>query len=151
METLRQKARVLSLAWLHQIADAAIDTHSIPVVQQYIRDLEQAIADLREAQAENDGAISGLNRQISQLHQQETVFTTPYLRCTAPLLERRILTTSLHATRAMLTSLMLVYRRKWKQLRLNQIPLLMSWHKLQYDSGVLLAKHVLVFLPLEVQ
>src|SRR2546423_1671925 len=51
METLRQKARVLSLAWLHQIADAAIDTHSIPVVQQYIRDLEQAIADLREAHA----------------------------------------------------------------------------------------------------
>jgi hypothetical protein len=33
METLRQKARVLSLAWLHQIADAAIDMHSIPVVE----------------------------------------------------------------------------------------------------------------------
>ncbi|TMB82573.1 MAG: hypothetical protein E6J48_06210, partial [Chloroflexi bacterium] len=76
METLRQKARVLSLAWLHQIADAAIDTHSIPVVQQYIRDLEQAIADLREAQAENDGAIAGLNRQISQLHQQEATLNT---------------------------------------------------------------------------
>ena len=76
MQTLRQKARVLSLAWLHQIADAAIDTHSIPVVQQYIRDLEQAIADLREAQAENDGAIAGLNRQISQLHQQEATLNT---------------------------------------------------------------------------
>src|SRR5216110_1488048 len=63
METLRQKARVLSLAWLHQIADAAIDTHSIPVVQQYIRDLEQAIADLREAQAEN------LNTQADALLQ----------------------------------------------------------------------------------
>src|SRR5438045_440711 len=76
METLRQKARVLSLAWLHQIADAAIDTHSIPVVQQYIRDLEQAIADLREAQAENDGVIAGLNRQISKLHQQEATLNT---------------------------------------------------------------------------
>lgn len=76
METLRQKARVLSLAWLHQIADAAIDMHSIPVVQQYIRDLEQAIVDLREAQAENAGAIAGLNRQISQLHQQEATLNT---------------------------------------------------------------------------
>ena len=76
METLRQKARVLSLAWLHQIADAAIDTQSIPVVQQHIRDLEQAIVDLREAQAENAGAIAGLNRQISQLHQQEATLNT---------------------------------------------------------------------------
>jgi phage shock protein A len=76
METLRQKARVLSLAWLHQVADAAIDMHSIPVVQQYIRDLEQAIVDLREAQAENAGAIAGLNRQISQLHQQEATLNT---------------------------------------------------------------------------
>jgi phage shock protein A len=76
METLRQKARVLSLAWLHQIADAAVDTQSIPVVQQHIRDLEQAISDLREAQAENAGAIAGLNRQISQLHQQEATLNT---------------------------------------------------------------------------
>jgi len=76
METLRQKARVLSLAWLHQIADAAIDTHSIPVVQQHIRDLEQAISELREAQAQNAGSIAGLNRQISQLHQQESVLNT---------------------------------------------------------------------------
>src|SRR5437763_5849049 len=76
METLRQKARVLSLAWLHQVADAAIDTHSIPVVQQHIRDLEQAISDLREAQAENAGAIAGLNRQISQLHHQKPTLKT---------------------------------------------------------------------------
>ena len=76
METLRQKARVLSLAWLHQIADAAVDTQSIPVMQQHIRDLEQAISDLREAQAENAGAIAGLNRQISQLHQQEATLNT---------------------------------------------------------------------------
>ena len=45
METLRQKARVLSLAWLHQIADAAVDPHSIPVVQQHIRQLQQAMSD----------------------------------------------------------------------------------------------------------
>src|SRR5260370_5614609 len=76
METLRQKARVLSLAWLHQVADAAIDTHSIPVVQQHIRDLEQAIADLREAQAQNAGPVAGLNRQIGQLYQQEAVLNT---------------------------------------------------------------------------
>nr|HET6901462.1 PspA/IM30 family protein [Ktedonobacteraceae bacterium] len=76
METLRQKARVLSLAWLHQVADAAIDTHSIPVVQQHIRDLEQAISELREAQAQNAGSIAGLNRQISQLHQQESILNT---------------------------------------------------------------------------
>jgi len=76
METLRQKARVLSLAWLHQVADAAIDTHSIPVVQQHVRDLEQAMSDLREAEAQNAGAIAGLNRQIGQLHQQEATLNT---------------------------------------------------------------------------
>ncbi len=76
METLRQKARVLSLAWLHQIADAAIDTQSIPVVQQHIRDLEQAVSDLREAQAQNAGTIAGLQRQIAQLQQQESTLDT---------------------------------------------------------------------------
>ncbi len=76
MENLGQKARVLSLAWLHQITNAAIDANSIPVVQQYIRDLEKAIADLREAQAANNGAIAGLNRQISQFHQQEATLNT---------------------------------------------------------------------------
>ena len=76
MESLRQKARVLSLAWLHQVADAAVDMNSIPVVQQYIRDLEQAMADLREAQAQNAGGIAGLNRQIAQLHQQEATLNT---------------------------------------------------------------------------
>src|SRR5439155_24133988 len=59
-----------------QIADAAIDTPAIPVLQQHIRDLEQAMSDLREAQAQNAGAIAGLNRQISQLHQQEAILNT---------------------------------------------------------------------------
>ncbi len=76
MENLGQKARVLSLAWLHQITDAAIDAHSIPVVQQYIRDLEKAMSDLREAQATNNGAIAGLNRRISQLQQQRATLNT---------------------------------------------------------------------------
>ncbi len=76
MENLGQKARVLSFAWLHQIADAAIDANSIPVVQQYIRDLEKAMSDLREAQATNNGAIAGLNRRISQLHQQQATLNT---------------------------------------------------------------------------
>src|SRR5436309_7404419 len=34
------------------------------------------MSDLREAQAQNAGAIAGLNRQISQLHQQEAVLNT---------------------------------------------------------------------------
>ena len=68
MENLGQKARVLSLAWLHQITDAAIDAHSIPVVQQYIRDLEKAMSDLREAQATNNGAIAGLNRRQTRCY-----------------------------------------------------------------------------------
>ncbi len=76
MDNLGQKARVLSLAWLHQVADAAIDAHSIPVVQQYIRDLEKAMSDLREAQATNGGALAGLNRRISQLHQQQSTLNT---------------------------------------------------------------------------
>src|SRR5437588_10911919 len=46
---------------------------------------------------------------------------------------------------------MLVYSRKWVQLRRNQIPLLRFWHNLQCNSGLLLAKHVLVFLPQEVR
>src|SRR2546426_338388 len=155
METLRQKARVLSLAWLHQIADAAVDTHSIPVVQQHIRDLEQAISDLREAQAENAGAIAGLYRQISQLHQQEATLNTqadallqlnPPREDLAATVEQR-----LQDVESRLMSLMLVYSKKWEQLRRNRIRLRMSWPNLPCSSGLLLAKHVLVFLPPEVQ
>src|SRR5438876_1002689 len=43
-----------------------------------------------------------------------------------------------------------VYSRKWEQLGRNQIPLLMSWHNLQCNSGLLLAKLVWVFFPPEV-
>ncbi len=37
---------------------------------------------------------------------------------------------------------MLVYSRKWEDLRRSQIPLLMSWHNLRCNSGLLLAEHV---------
>ena len=40
---------------------------------------------------------------------------------------------------------MLVYSRKWEDLRRSQIPLLMSWHNLRCSSGLLLAERVLVF------
>src|SRR5229473_8307259 len=43
-----------------------------------------------------------------------------------------------------------VYSRKWEQLGRNQIPLRMSWHNLQCNSGLLPAKHVWVFFPQEV-
>jgi hypothetical protein len=47
-------------------------------------------------------------------------------------------------------SLMPVYSRKWEQLRHNQIPLLRPWHNLPRNRGLLPAKRVLVFHPVEV-
>lgn len=71
-ESLRQKAHVLSFAFLHSLANKAIDMNSIPVIEQYIRELEQGMDQMREAMAQNDGAIAGLQRQLAALHQQES-------------------------------------------------------------------------------
>jgi phage shock protein A len=72
-DSLRNKARVLGLGFLHNLLDRAIDMNSIPTLQQYERDLESAVYQLMEAQALNNARVSQLERSIAQLDEQEAV------------------------------------------------------------------------------
>jgi hypothetical protein len=64
-DSLRNKARVLGLGFLHNLLDQAIDMNSIPTLQQYERDLESAVYQLMEAQALNNARVSQLEEQKS--------------------------------------------------------------------------------------
>jgi len=72
-DSLRNKARVLGLGFLHNLLDQAIDMNSIPTLQQYERDLEAAIYQLMEAQAQNNARVSQLEKSIEQLDAQEAI------------------------------------------------------------------------------
>lgn len=72
-DSLRNKARVLGLGFLHNLLDQAIDMNSIPTLQQYERDLEAAIYQLMEAQARNNARVSQLEKNIAQLDAQEAI------------------------------------------------------------------------------
>jgi phage shock protein A len=70
-DSLRNKARVLGLGFLHNLLDQAIDMNSIPTLQQYERDLESAVYQLMEAQALNNARVSQLEHRIAELDAQE--------------------------------------------------------------------------------
>jgi phage shock protein A len=72
-DSLRNKARVLGLVFLHNLLDRAIDMNSIPTLQQYERDLEAAVYQLMEAQARNNARVSQLEKSIAQLDAQEAI------------------------------------------------------------------------------
>jgi phage shock protein A len=72
-DSLRNKARVLGLGFLHNLLDQAIDMNSIPTLQQYERDLESAVYQLMEAQALNNARVSQLEKSITQLDAQEAI------------------------------------------------------------------------------
>jgi phage shock protein A len=71
VDSLRNKARVLGLGFLHNLLDQAIDMNSIPTLQQYERDLESAVYQLMEAQALNNARVSQLEHRIAELDAQE--------------------------------------------------------------------------------
>ncbi len=67
MATLIEKVRVVVLAQAHELVDRMIDMESVPVVKQYVRELEEAIGKLEDAVAGDIGEQRGLLREKDEL------------------------------------------------------------------------------------
>lgn len=68
MSGLLAKLRVTILGNAHELLDKTIDLNSIPVLKQYVRDLETAIEKLKGEVANQDGTVIGLQREIATLN-----------------------------------------------------------------------------------
>jgi phage shock protein A len=66
---LFRKARALVLGQTSAILDRVIDLDSVPVVEQYVRDLEEAIKTVTRSAAEAMGQVDGQNRKIAALNE----------------------------------------------------------------------------------
>src|SRR5947209_525207 len=71
MLSLFDKARVVTLGNLHDLADRVIDLNSPAAIRQYIRDLESAENEIGQALATNTAERKGLERDLKGLHDQE--------------------------------------------------------------------------------
>lgn len=87
MATVFQKIRLAVVGNAHELLDRAIDMNSIPVLKQYVRDLETALDKLRNEAAVAAGQVRTLNREKTELeaqlaHTEETI--THILQSSAP-------------------------------------------------------------------
>lgn len=64
-ESILSKLRVITLGNVHQLLDAVIDLNSLPVVKQYVRDLEGGIAQMIEAVSTAEGGLTTVTRDIT--------------------------------------------------------------------------------------
>lgn len=82
-----QKARLVVLGNVHELLDKRIDMNSIPVLKQYVRDLEDGLDKLSLEAATAAGRVRTLTREKSELeHQAQTSEETikRILQSTAP-------------------------------------------------------------------
>jgi phage shock protein A len=66
MATLLEKAQTLISANLHAMVDKALESNSVAVMKQYIRDAEQNLTDLEEAAATVGGEVKTLERRYNE-------------------------------------------------------------------------------------
>lgn len=73
MTGIFSKLRVIALGDIHSLLDKAIDMNSVPVLEQYVRDIETALDQLRNQAAVQAGGIRTLDREIGDIqHNIET-------------------------------------------------------------------------------
>lgn len=58
------KTRVVIMAHMNELVDKAVDMNSIPVLKQYVRDLEDATATTRHQSAVAAAQVTGLERDL---------------------------------------------------------------------------------------
>ena len=80
MASIFAKGRVIALASVHSLLDAAIDVNSIPVLKQHIRDLEEARENMEGQLVEQRGNLrraqekaAGTQKEIADLKQQASL------------------------------------------------------------------------------
>lgn len=67
MAGILNKARILFLSNIHQLLDKAIDMNSVAAVQQYVRDVEDALNELSESVAASKGSLNVSQRDQMRL------------------------------------------------------------------------------------
>lgn len=70
MATLLEKAQTLISANLHAMVDRALESNSVAVMKQYIRDAEANLSDLEEAAATVGGEVKTLERKYKEYKKQ---------------------------------------------------------------------------------
>ena len=71
MATLLEKVSTLISANLHALVDQALKTNSIAVIDQYIRQVENHLAELEDAAATVGGEVKSIKRKLNGLEQKE--------------------------------------------------------------------------------
>lgn len=70
MATLLEKAQTLISANLHAMVDRALESNSVAVMKQYIRDAEANLSELEEAAATVGGEVKTLERKYKEYKKQ---------------------------------------------------------------------------------
>jgi phage shock protein A len=70
MATLMEKVSTLISANLHSLVDRALKNNSVAVIDQYIRQVEDSLADLEDAAATVGGEVKSLKRKLSDFEQK---------------------------------------------------------------------------------
>ena len=72
MASLMEKVSTLISANLHYLVDEALKTNSLAVIDQYVRQVEDNLADLEDAAATVGGEVKGLQRKLVEYqHKQQ--------------------------------------------------------------------------------
>ncbi len=70
MATLLEKVSTLISANLHSLVDRALRNNSVAVIDQYIRQVEDSLADLEDAAATVGGEVKSLKRKLGDFEQK---------------------------------------------------------------------------------
>jgi phage shock protein A len=70
MATLLEKVSTLISANLHSLVDKALKNNSVAVIDQYIRQVEDSLADLEDAAATVGGEVKSLKRKLGDFEQK---------------------------------------------------------------------------------
>lgn len=71
MATLLEKVSTLISANLHYLVDQALQTNSLAVIDQYIREVEDHLEDLEDAAATVGGEVKSIKRKLAEYEQKE--------------------------------------------------------------------------------
>jgi phage shock protein A len=77
MASLFEKVSVLISANLHAMVDQALQSNSLAVIDQYVRQVEENLEDLEDAAATVGGEAKSLKRKLADLQQKKTSSTAP--------------------------------------------------------------------------
>jgi phage shock protein A len=71
MASLLEKVQTLISANLHYLVDQALQSNSLAVIDQYVRQVEDNLEDLEDAAATVGGEVKGLQRKLTEYEQKQ--------------------------------------------------------------------------------